>query len=64
MPAEQLLAMLRFEQRDKLAELPIDLNRSGRIDFIVNMLAGLIAYYLQPKKTALQFVADFNAISP
>ncbi len=56
--------MLRFEQRDKLAELPIDLNRSGRIDFIVNMLAGLIAYYLQPKKTALQFVADLNAISP
>jgi hypothetical protein len=31
---EQFLAMLRFEQRDKLAELPIDLNRSGRDDFI------------------------------
>jgi len=25
--------MLRFEQRDKLAELPIDLDRSGRDDF-------------------------------
>ena len=32
-PVEQFLAMLRFEQRDKLAELPIDLNRSGRDDF-------------------------------
>jgi len=61
---EQLLAMPHFEKRDKLAELPIDLNRSGRIDFIVNVLAGLIPYYLQPKKPALQFVADLNAISP
>jgi hypothetical protein len=32
-PVEQFLAMLRFEQRDKLAELPIDLDRSGRDDF-------------------------------
>jgi hypothetical protein len=56
--------MLRFEQRDKLAELPIDLNRSSRIDFIVNVLAGVIAYYLQPKVPALQFVADLIAISP
>jgi len=38
-PVEQLLAMLRFEQRDKVAdlvseaELPIDLNRSGRDDY-------------------------------
>jgi hypothetical protein len=31
-PVEQFLAMLRFEQRDKLAELPIDLDRSGRDD--------------------------------
>jgi len=37
-PVEQFLAMLRFEQRDKVAdlvceaELPIDLNRSGRDD--------------------------------
>jgi hypothetical protein len=30
---KQFLAMLRFEQRDKLAELPIDLDRSGRDDF-------------------------------
>ena len=56
--------MPRFEQRDKLAELLIDLNRSSRIDFIVNVLAGLIAYYLQPNKPALQFVADINAVSP
>ncbi len=33
-PIEQFLAMLCFDQRDKLAELPIDLNRSGRDDFI------------------------------
>jgi hypothetical protein len=33
MPVEQFLAMLRFEQRDKLAELPIDLMESGRDDF-------------------------------
>jgi hypothetical protein len=33
-PVEQFLAMLRFEQRDKLAELPIDLNWSGRGDFV------------------------------
>ncbi len=38
-PVEQFLAMLRFEQRDKVAdlvseaELPIDLDRSGRDDF-------------------------------
>jgi hypothetical protein len=32
-PVEQFLAMLRFDQRDKLAELPIDLNRSGRDEF-------------------------------
>ena len=30
---EEILEMLRFEQQDKLAELPIDLNRSGRDDF-------------------------------
>jgi len=33
-PIEQFLAMLRFDQRDELAELPIDLNMSGRDDFI------------------------------
>ena len=32
-PVEQFLAMLCFEQRNKLAELPIDLDRSGRDDF-------------------------------
>ena len=32
-PVEQFLAMLRFEERDKLTELPIDLDRSGRDDF-------------------------------
>ena len=31
---EQFLAMLRFEQRDKLAELPIDLMESGWDDFL------------------------------
>ena len=37
---EQFLAKLRFEQRDKVAdfiseaELPIDLKRSGRDDFV------------------------------
>ena len=56
--------MLRFEQRDKFAELLMDLNRSGRDGLIVNVLAGLIAYCLQPKKTALQFVDDLNATSP
>ena len=56
--------MLRFEQRDMLAELPIYLNRTGRDDFIVNMHAGLIAYYRQPKKLALQFVDDLNASAP
>ncbi len=61
---EQLLALLRFEKRDKLPELPIDLNRSSRNDFIVNVLAGLIVYYLHPKVPALQFVADLIAISP
>ena len=29
-PVEQFLAMLRFEQRDKLAELPGDLLETGR----------------------------------
>jgi hypothetical protein len=33
-PIEQFLAMLCFDQRDKLADLPIDLNRSGRDDFV------------------------------
>ncbi len=33
-PVEQFLAMLRFEQRSKLADLTIDLARSGRDDFI------------------------------
>jgi hypothetical protein len=47
-----------------LAELPIDLNRTGRDDFIFNMLAGLIAYCRQPKKPALQFVDDLNASAP
>ncbi|MFC1921670.1 hypothetical protein ACFLY4_00130 [Chloroflexota bacterium] len=32
-PVEQFLAMLRFEQRDKLVELPGDLLESGRDDF-------------------------------
>ena len=32
-PVEQFLAMLRFEQREKLVELPIDLMESGRDDF-------------------------------
>ena len=32
-PVEQFLAMLRFDNRDKLAELPIDLMESGRDDF-------------------------------
>ena len=56
--------MPRFEKRDTLADLPIDLNRIGRDDFIVNMLAGLIAYCRQPKKLALQFVDDLNASAP
>ena len=38
---EQFLAMLRFEQRDKLAELPIDLNRSGRDGFLFILLTFL-----------------------
>ena len=33
-PVEQFLVMFRFDRRDKLAELPIDLNRSGRDDCI------------------------------
>jgi hypothetical protein len=32
-PVEQFLAMVRFGQRDKLAELLIGLNRKGRDDF-------------------------------
>ena len=32
-PVEQFLAMLRFEQRDKLAELPGDLLETGRDGF-------------------------------
>jgi hypothetical protein len=56
--------MLRFQQRDKFAQLLIDLNWSGREGFIVNVLAGLIAYCLQPKNPALQFVDDLNAASP
>ena len=32
-PVEQFLAMLRFEQRDKLAELPGDLLETGRDEF-------------------------------
>jgi hypothetical protein len=31
---EQFLAMIRFDQQEKLAELPIDLERSGRDGFI------------------------------
>jgi hypothetical protein len=31
---EQFLAMFRFEKREKLAELPVDLNRSGQDDFV------------------------------
>jgi hypothetical protein len=31
-PFEQILSKLHIEQRDKLAELPIDLNRKGRDD--------------------------------
>jgi hypothetical protein len=30
---EQFLAMIRFEQRDKIPQLPVDLNWSGRDDF-------------------------------
>jgi predicted nucleotidyltransferase component of viral defense system len=33
-------------------------------DLLVNVLAGLIAYCLQPKNPALQFVNDLNATSP
>jgi hypothetical protein len=33
LPVEQFLTMLRFEQRDKLAELSIDFIESGRDDF-------------------------------
>jgi len=32
-PVEQFLAMVRFDQRDELAELPIDLNGSRSISF-------------------------------
>ena len=55
LPVEQLLAVPRFEQRDRLAELPIDFNRIGRDDFIFNILTGLIAYCRQSKKFVLQF---------
>jgi hypothetical protein len=64
LPVEQFLAVPRFEQRDKLEELPIDLNRIGRDDFNVNMHAGLIAYCRQSKKLALRFVNDLNASAP
>ncbi len=34
MEVEQFLSMIRFEQPDELAQLLVDLNRSGRDDFI------------------------------
>jgi len=34
MPVEQFLAMLRFEQRNKLAELPGKILESGRDEFV------------------------------
>jgi len=33
-------------------------------NFVVNVLAGLNANYLPPKKPALQFVDDLNTTSP
>jgi hypothetical protein len=33
-PAEQYLAMLHFEQRNTLAELPDELVKNGRDDFV------------------------------
>jgi hypothetical protein len=60
----QFPALLRFEQRDKFAQLLIDLKRSGREGFIVKLLTELIAYCLLTKNPALQFVDDLNATSP
>jgi hypothetical protein len=34
MPVEQFLAMLRFEKREKLAELPGKILESGRDEFV------------------------------
>ena len=49
---EQFLAMLRFEQRDKLAELPGDLLETGRDDFIKYPLHFTTITYRQSHKAA------------
>jgi hypothetical protein len=51
-----------FDQLKNISQIEHSRHRSP-INFLVNVLAGLIAYCLQPKKPALQFVSDINSLS-
>ena len=50
-----------IDQLKNISQIEHSRHRSP-INFVVNVLAGLIAYCLQPKKPALQFVDALNAI--
>ena len=49
------------DQLKNISQIEHSRHRSP-LNFVVNVLAGLIAYCHQPKKPALQFVNDLNAI--
>ena len=51
-----------IDQLKNISQIEHSRHRSP-INFVVNVLAGLIAYCLQPKKPALQFVNELNAIA-
>jgi transposase len=50
-----------IDQLKNISQIEHSRHRSP-INFVVNVLAGLIAYCHQPKKLALQFVDELNAI--
>ena len=50
-----------IDQLKNISQIEHTRHRSP-INFVVNLLAGLIAYCHQPKKPALQFVAELNAM--
>jgi hypothetical protein len=52
--------MLRFEQRDKLTELPIDLNRNGREDFVKRLESPYKEFNKNSRRKKIQAAAELT----
>jgi hypothetical protein len=50
-----------IDQLKNISQIGHSRHRSP-LNFLVNVLAGLIAYYHQPRKPALQFLSNSNAL--